>query len=79
MRDNYEKFLEYLGAHYIALNEKYDLYSNVRSKLVHEFAPRPSYIIWTSGLPKEGKFGIQIIDGNLNINLQEYYRDFQRV
>src|SRR6185312_5642898 len=77
MRKNYEKFLEFLGSHYVALNEKYDLYANVRSKLVHEFAPRPSYVIWVSSLANSNKFGIEVTNGNLNINLSEYYRDLK--
>ena len=77
MRDNYEKFLEYLGEHYVVLNEKYDLYSNVRSKLVHEFAPRPSYMILISDVPNSNTFGIEVTNGHLNINLREYYRDFK--
>ncbi|TLX83345.1 MAG: hypothetical protein E6K98_04915 [Thaumarchaeota archaeon] len=38
---------------------------------------RPSYVIWTTESPQEGKFGIEITDGHLNFNLQEYYRDFK--
>lgn len=77
MRNNYVTFLEYLGGHYIALHEKYDLYKNVRHKLVHEFNPRPNYVIWLSEFPTQGKFGVEIIHGNLNFNLREYYRDFK--
>jgi len=53
------------------------LYKIVRNKLVHEFNPKPSYVIWVSESPSKEKFGIEMTDGNLNINLQEYYRDFK--
>ena len=77
MRNNYVKFLEYMGSHYLALHSKYDLYKIVRNKLVHEFSPKSSYTIWATESPNKEKFGIEIIDGNLNFNLQEYYRDFK--
>ena len=77
VKENYVRFLEYLGGHYQSLHEKYDLYRSVRSKLVHEFKPRPSYTIWITEKPQNGKFGIEITGGNLNFNLQEYYRDFK--
>ncbi|GEM_PF-6287252 len=77
MRTNYEAFLPYLGEHYVNLHEKYDLYGIVRNKLVHELSPRPSYIIWIRKSPQKDTFGIEIVDGTLNFNLQEYYRDFR--
>lgn len=77
MRRNYESFLPYLGQHYVLLHKKYDLYGIVRNKLVHEFSPRPSYIIWVRDSPQKDLFGVEIVDGNLNFNLQEYYRDFR--
>jgi len=77
MKNNYVKFLEYLGSHYVTLNEKYDLYGMVRNKLVHEFSPRSSYGIYFSKHPVESKFGIEIKNGYLIFNLQEYYRDFK--
>jgi hypothetical protein len=77
MRKNYETFLEYLGGHYVALNQKYDLYTNVRNKLVHEFILRRSHWIIINEKPTQGKFGIEVINGNLIFNLQEYYRDFK--
>lgn len=76
MRRNYEAFLRYLGNPYVDLNEKYDLYKHVRNKLVHEFSPRPSYIIWINS-DVSNKIGIEITDGHLNIYLKEYYRDFK--
>jgi len=76
MRNNYVAFLEYLGKDYVELHKKYDLYANVRNKLVHEFSPRPSYMIWIS--EKLGdRPGIEINDGHLNFHLKEYYRDFK--
>ena len=76
MRKNYVAFLEYLGEDYVKLHEKYDLYANVRNKLVHEFSPRPSYIIWISEKLSD-KPGLEITDGHLNFHLKEYYRDFK--
>ncbi|HJU13636.1 MAG TPA: hypothetical protein VJ792_04195 [Candidatus Nitrosotalea sp.] len=76
MRGNYEAFLQYLGASYVELHRKYDLYKHVRNKLVHEFSPRPSYIIWINTQISD-KPGIEIMDGHLNIYLREYYRDFK--
>jgi len=78
MRNNYVKFLEYLGTKYVELHNQYDLYKNVRSKLVHEFSPRPSYVIWISEEVQEDRNGIEVIDGHLNFYLKEYYRDFQQ-
>lgn len=77
MRPNYVKFLEYLGSGYIDLHNKYDLYKNVRNKLVHEFSPRPSYGIWITDVTSEDRLGIEILDGHLNFHLREYFRDFQ--
>ena len=77
MRNNYVEFLEYLGNHYVDLHEKYDLYKIVRNKLVHEFSPRPSYIILYRDTPNPNIFGIEIVDGTINFNLKEYYRDFK--
>lgn len=78
MRNNYVAFLGYLGSKYVELHKKYDLYKNVRSKLVHEFSPRPSYVIWINEKPQDDRNGIEIIDGHLNFHLKEYYRDFQQ-
>lgn len=76
MRQNYEAFLEYLGPDYVKLHKKFDLYANVRNKLVHEFSPRPSYVIWISEKLNK-RTGIEIHDGHLNFHLKEYYRDFK--
>ena len=50
-RKNYESFLPYLGSPYVELDKEMklhqmNLYSVVRSKLVHEFAPKPSFAYW---------------------------------
>ena len=81
-RRNYEAFLEYLGQGYVDLNEKLiqnktTLYESVRSKLVHEFSPRPSYGIWVSE-PNDSRIGIEYIGFHLNFHLREYYRDLKK-
>lgn len=85
-RKNYEAFLPYLGKKYFDLNNQLKkqnttLYKIVRSKLVHEFSPRPSYMILISESEQE-KIGIEVIFYenqivNLIINVREYYRDFK--
>jgi len=75
-KTNYVAFLPFLGESYVTLHKEYDLYKWVRSKLVHEFSPKPNYIIWVNK-SITNKSGIDIIDGNLDFNLREYYRDFR--
>jgi len=97
--NNYDKFLPYLGQKYVELNEliktKYkkeleNLYSAVRSKLVHEFALRGSHAIFFYEKAHEDKIGIdltvpKIIVNNteikgiphINFLIPEYYRDFK--
>ena len=82
-RKNYESFLPYLGKKYVSLNnlliEKgISVYEIVRSKLVHEFSPRPSYGILRSEIPNEQVIGIEYLNGHINIRLSEYYRDFKK-
>jgi len=82
-RKNYEAFLPYLGEKYVSLNnlliEKgISVYEIVRSKLVHEFSPRPSYGILRSEIPNEQVIGIEYLNGHINIRLSEYYRDFKK-
>lgn len=47
-RENYEAFLKYLGDYYVQLNYELNkrgtnLYKEVRSKIIHEFQPRPGF------------------------------------
>lgn len=82
-KENYEAFLPYLGIKYVKLNEKLieketSLYHAVRSKLVHEFEPRPSYMIVLSEEPLEARIGIEYLGDHLNFHLREYYRDFKK-
>lgn len=52
-RFNYEAFLPYLGEGYVQLNEELkmrrtNLYTEVRSKLIHQFGPDKAYGIYIS-------------------------------
>ena len=76
-RKNFVAFLPYLGDYYVELHEKLDLYSTVRSKFVHEFSLRPSYVIWVNEKTTDKK-GIESINDHLNFHILEYYRDFKK-
>jgi len=82
-RKNYEAFLPYLGEKYVSLNNSLiekdtSVYEIVRSKLVHEFSPRPSYGIFRSEIPNDQVIGIEYVNGHISIRLSEYYRDFKK-
>jgi len=77
VRENFVAFLPYLGDYYVELHEKIDLYSTIRSKLVHEFSPRPSYAIWLNEKITDRK-GIEPMNNHLNFHIREYYRDFKK-
>jgi hypothetical protein len=76
-RKNFEAFLPYLGDYYVELHKKIDLYSTVRSKFVHEFSLRPSYVIWVNEKTTDRK-GIESMNNHLNFHIREYYRDFKK-
>ena len=68
-RSNFEAFLPYLGDKYVELDNliktQYrdnlrNLYTAVRSKLVHEFALRGSHFIVISQSPNEDIIGIEL-------------------
>jgi len=95
-RANYEAFLPYLGEYYVNLNNRIvnsyketlgNLHKAVRSKLVHEFSLKGSYIIVITELADENKYGIELIENKtesgfshlqLNFYVREYYRDFKK-
>jgi len=92
-RENYEAFLQYLGQGYVDLDNKIkseyserlkDLFSAVRSKLVHEFSLRESHFIVIAKKPRENKIGIELLTDktantiHMNFLITEYYRDFQQ-
>jgi len=77
-RENFEAFLPYLGQEYVKLAGKFNIYGDVRSKLVHEFSPRPGHGIFLSEKPENEKIGLEYINDFLNFNLQEYFRDFKK-
>jgi len=77
-KSNFEAFLPYLGEKYVKLNEKHNIHKNVRSKLVHEFAPRQSHGIWFTKKPLDIRIGIEYIGEHLNFHLREYHRDFKK-
>ena len=76
-RENFVAFLPYLGDYYVELHQKLDLYSTVRSKFVHEFSLRPSYVILVNKKMTDRK-GIESINDHLNFYILEYYRDFKK-
>ena len=41
------------------------------------FSPRPSFGIWITEKPNDDKIGIEFLESHLNLNLNEYYRDFK--
>lgn len=62
-RVNYEAFLPYLGEGYVRINNELhlrgtSLFKEVRSKLVHEFNPTPSYAIFKEAL-RPDRIGIE--------------------
>ncbi len=77
-KSNFEAFLPYLGEKYVKLNENFDIYKDVRSKLVHEFAPRMSHGIWLTKNALDFRIGIEYKTKHLNFHLREYYRDFKK-
>lgn len=95
-RANYDAFLPYLGEYYVNLNNRIvnshketlgNLHKAVRSKLVHEFSLRESYIIVITENADENKHGIELIENKiesgfsylqLNFYVREYYRDFKK-
>ena len=93
-RRNYEAFLPYLGEKYDELNNHIktqyqnklkNLYTAIRSKLVHEFALRESHAIWIYENAHEDRIGIELISNkieiaeihHINFHIPEYYRDFR--
>lgn len=77
-RTNYEAFLPYLGDEYVKLDREMklhnmQLYSLVRSKLVHEFSPKPSYAIWHGDM-KPKKPGLEYIFGD-SLPIDYPYKD----
>jgi hypothetical protein len=75
-RKNYESFLPYLGDPYVELDRemklhRMNLYTVVRSKLVHEFSPRPSWAYWINETIAE-KPGIEYQFGD-SIRLDGHY------
>ena len=77
-KSNFEAFLPYLGERYVKLNEEFNIYKDVRSKLVHEFAPRLSHGIWLAKKPLDIRIGIEYKNEHLNFHLREYHRDFKK-
>lgn len=77
-KSNFEAFLPYLGEKYVKLNEDFNIYKDVRSKLVHEFAPRMSHGIWLTTNTLDIRIGIEYKNEHLNFHLREYYRDFKK-
>lgn len=76
-KSNFEAFLPYLGEKYVKLNDRFSIYNDVRSKLVHEFAPRLSHGIWITEITHDSIIGIEYKNNHLNFHLREYYRDFK--
>jgi len=76
-QENFEAFLPYLGQKYVKPTGKFNIYKDVRSKLVHEFAPRPGHGIFLSEKPENEKIGLEYTNDFLKFNLQEYFRDFK--
>ena len=93
-RKNYEAFLPYLGQAYVDLDNQIktqypdrlkNLFSAVRSKLVHEFALRESHFVVKVEKPRDNKIGLELLTHKTNIAemihinfyLTEYYRDFK--
>lgn len=94
-RKNYEAFLPYLGEKYVELDNiiktQYqdrlrDLYSAVRSKLVHQFMLNESHMLVFREKPDENKIGIELLSNktetmeaiHINFCIPEYYRDFKK-
>lgn len=94
-RKNYEAFLPYLGKEYEILDNKIkseypdrlkNLFSAVRSKLVHEFALRESHFVVNVEKPRDNKIGLELLTHkteiaemiHINFLLAEYYRDFKQ-
>jgi len=93
-RKNYEAFLPYLGQKYVNLDNliktQYpdrlkNLYSAVRSKLVHEFSLRESHMFVSYEKLHDEKIGIELLSNkvkdheaiHINFLIPEYYRDFK--
>jgi len=81
-KSNFEAFLPYLGEKYVTLNDEIkkketSIYKEVRSKLVHEFNPRPSYGMWIQEKPNDEQIGIEFLGDHINFHLKEYCRDFK--
>lgn len=93
-RKNYEAFLPYLGQKYVNLDNliktQYpdrlrNLYSAVRSKLVHEFSLRESHMFVSYEKLHDEKIGIELLSNRvkdyeaiqINFLIPEYYRDFK--
>lgn len=74
---NFEAFLPLLGEKYVKLNKQFDIYKDLRSKLVHEFSPRMSHGIWIMEKPLDIRIGLEYRNEHLNFYLQEYFRDFK--
>lgn len=77
-KSNFESFLPFLGEKYVNLNENFNIYKDVRSKLVHEFAPRIPHGIWFTRNTLDIRIGIEYRNEHLNFYLREYYRDFKK-
>ena len=77
-KSNFEAFLPYLGKKYVKLNESFDIYKDVRSKLVHEFSPRKSHLIAITKNTLDSRIGLEYQNEHLNFHLREYFRDFKK-
>ena len=78
-RSNFSHFIEKMGGKYEEIHQQINLHKMLRSGLVHEYAPKKQFIVWLTEKPEDGKNGVAIYGDVLNINLQEYYRDWKKI
>lgn len=69
-RENYVEFLSYMGQPYVDLHNEIDLYTRIRSKFVHEFSPRPSYIILLSDTV-QNRLGIEYVPDKTETRIED--------
>jgi len=78
---NFNAFLQYFGDYYQTLSQKNDIYSIIRSGLVHEGEPKGEFMIVISG-KLEKRHGIEFIKLqknriHVNFSLREYFQEFK--
>jgi len=77
-KKNYKAFLQYLGPHYVSLDNQIDLYNRVRCGLVHEYFVKGRFMIAVKSTNKNlpGIFYDPSLD-HITIYIEHYFRDFK--